>query len=154
MAPDITHELRTAPVRYAAAVDRRDSGLFLSAFHPEGSLWIPSRGPGAEARVLRGHTELAQVIRRIGLYDRTFHLLGQTRLESAGDRTACAETYGVAHHWRTTGDGLEDTVLYIRYEDTYALGDDGEWRFTERRLHEDARETRHVAAPGQGAPTQ
>ena len=153
MAPDITHVLRTAPAVYAAGVDRRDSGLFLSAFHPEGSLWIPSRGPGAEARVLRGHSELAQVISRIGRYDRTFHLLGQTLLESAGDVVVRAETYCVAHHWLTTGDGLEDTVLHIRYEDTYALGDDGAWRFTERRLHEDARETHRVSGPGEGAAT-
>ena len=151
MAPDITHALRTAPASYAAGVDRRDQALFLSAFHPEGTLWIPPRGPGAEPRVLRGHDQLAQVVERIGRYDRTFHLLGQTVLESTGDGVARAETYCVAHHWLTTGDSVEDTVLHIRYEDTYRLCDDGRWRFTERRLHEDARETRRVSAPTEGA---
>ena len=150
MALDITHALRTAPAGYAAGVDRRDRALFLSAFHPEGALWIPSRGPGAGPRVLRGYAELAQVVERIGRYDRTFHLLGQTRLEDAGDGVARAETYCVAHHWLTRGDRLEDTVLHIRYEDTYRLGDDGEWRFTERRLHEDGRETHRVTAQTEG----
>lgn len=151
MAPDMMQAVRTAPVDYAAGVDRRDPALFLGAFHPEGSLWIPSRGPGAEPRVLHGHAELAQVVERIGRYDRTFHLLGQTRLESAGEGVARAETYCAAHHWLTTGDRLEDNVLYIRYEDTYRLCEDGAWRFTERRLHEDGRETHRVTTPAGGA---
>ena len=151
MAPDITHALGTAPARYASGVDRRDPGLFLSAFHPEGSLRIPARGPDTEARVLRGHSELAAVIERIARYDRTFHLLGQTRLEWAEGMVAKAETYCVAHHWLTTEERHEDTVLYIRYEDTYRLGDDGEWRFTERSLHEEAREVRDVTGSQHGA---
>ena len=155
MAPDITHALRTAPARYAAGVDRRDTALFLSAFEPDGVLWIaPRGGPGSEPRVLRGHGELSQVIERIGRYDRTFHVVGQTLMQGTGDSTARAETYCVAHHWLTDGDRLGDTVLYIRYEDAYRLGDDGEWRFTERRLHEDGREARDVPVRRAGAVTQ
>jgi len=152
MAPDITQALRMAPARYAAGVDRRDLELFLSAFDPEGSLWIPARGGGqAGPRVLRGHGELVQVIERIARYDRTFHLLGQTLVESAGEGVARAETYCVAHHWLASEDGVEDTVLYIRYEDTYRPGTDGAWRLAERRLHEDAREARDVTVWAEGA---
>ena len=151
MTTDIANALHQVAARYAAGVDRRDLGVFLSAFEPEGSLWIPSRGPGVEPVVLRGHGELAQVIERIGRYDRTFHLLGQTALGSAAGDIARAETYCVAHHWLATGDLVEDTVLHIRYEDEYRRGGDGEWRLSTRRLTEDAREIRDVSPRREGA---
>lgn len=147
MGPEITDALRMAPARYAAGVDRRDRRLFLSAFTPEGTLWIPPRGdPAGEPRVLRGHDELAQVVERIGRYDRTFHLLGQTLVDNVDEGVAKAETYCIAHHWLAGENGEDDMVLYIRYEDEYRRGDDGSWRITARRLHEDAGETRHVTS--------
>jgi hypothetical protein len=151
MPADTTEPFAAAPARYAAGVDRRRLDLFLSAFVPDGSLWIPARGEGSGPRVLRGHDELAQVIERIGRFDRTFHLLGQTLVEEVDGDGARGETYCVAHHWLGAGDRVEDTVMFIRYEDTYARTAGGDWRLAERRLHEDAREIRDVTAWGRVA---
>ncbi len=144
----VTTDPRTTPAaRYAAGVDHRDVDLFLSAFDPEGSLTIlPPEGSAAAPRVMRGHGELAAVIDRIARYDRTFHLVAQCLFSVEGDDTVRSETYCVAHHWKALGGRIEDTVLYIRYEDLCRRGADGEWRIVQRTLHTDGRETRDVGA--------
>lgn len=128
-------------MRYAAGVDRREVGLFLSAFLPDATLTVPSAGGPA---VLRGHDELARVVERIARYDRTFHMLGQVVVDASG---AGGEVYCIAHHWRATGDGTEHMVMYIRYEDEYRRGPDGDWCIATRTLHVDGREVQHEPGP-------
>jgi hypothetical protein len=41
----------------------------------------------------------------------------------------------VAHHVsRKSGEDASDFVVYLRYYDAYALGEDERWRFASRRL--------------------
>src|SRR6185295_1512022 len=86
--------LRDLAERYATGVDRRDTELFLSAFHLErGCLLVfdPSEAPEPRG-TRRGRDELAGVIALISRHDRTFHLLGNSRYEVSGDG-ATGEVY-------------------------------------------------------------
>lgn len=146
--------LRELAERYATGVDRRDAALFLSAFDADGSLLVfdPSESPTPN-RTRRGRHELADVIGLIARYDRTFHLIGNSRYDVTGD-TATGEVYCVAHHVapaNESGPGPgpgsaapgTDRVMYIRYHDEYARRDGG-WRIVERRVLVDWTETRPV----------
>lgn len=134
--PSIQLELRAVAERYASGIDRRDAALVVSAFHADGRLSIhdPDESDDPTA-VIVGHDRLAQMTERIARYDKTFHLIGNTRYEVSGD-TASGEVYCVAHHL-TRGDEPTDYVMYIRYEDEYRRGSDGAWRITTRRLFVD-----------------
>ena len=146
--------LRDLAERYAAGVDRRDTDLFLSAFHPDGCLLVfnPSESPEPTG-ARRGVGELADVITRIARHDRTFHLIGNSSYDVAGDE-ATGEVYCVAHHVDRPEDGSggdrpSDHVMYIRYRDEYRR-DDGTWRIRERRVLVDWTETHQVEL---GPPT-
>jgi hypothetical protein len=129
--------LRGLAERYASAVDRRDRELFLSVFHPDARLLIHNPAESEEpTSQLVGHPELAGVTERIGKYDRTYHLLGNSRFEVSGD-TARGEVYCVAHHLTRASGGDTDDVMYIRYQDDARRGADGVWRIAERRLRVD-----------------
>lgn len=135
--------LRGLAVRYARGVDRRDRGLFLSAFSPAARLEVSPRV------TMAGHDRIGMVIELIARYDRTFHVLGQSAYEAAADGAdgsdgsdgsdesdgeATGEVYCVAHHFSPEGD---DLVMYIRYEDRYARRDGG-WLITTRQVIVDA----------------
>lgn len=137
--------LRDLAERYAAGVDRRDPGLFLSAFDAErASLLVFEPSESGQPRgVRRGRGELADVVTRVSRHDRTFHLLGNSRYDVRGDE-ATGEVYCVAHQIDPVGDGgRTDHVMYIRYHDHYERGDAG-WQIVERRVLVDWTETRRL----------
>jgi hypothetical protein len=140
-APDDRVALRELAERYAAGVDRRDTELFLSAFHPEqGRLFVFDPSETSEPRgARRGRDELAEVITRIARYDKTFHMLGNTRYEISAP-AATGEVYCIAHHLDAA---RTDHVMYIRYHDDYTHDRHG-WRIVERRVLVDWRETRDI----------
>jgi len=115
--------LHAAAVRYAMGVDRRDRDLFLSALHPEARLRVSATGFEAD-----GHEQLAGVVDRMTAYDKTFHLIGNTRYDLDGD-TATGEVYCLAHHLT----GGQDKVMVIRYQDAYSRHD-SDWRITDRTV--------------------
>jgi hypothetical protein len=137
---DLTTALRALAARYARAVDRRDADLFVSVFHPDGTLEVFRPGEEAPASVLTGHDALRPVTENMKRYAVTFHFLGQSDYVFLSPDRASGEVYCVAHHL-SPGAGpageTTDRVMYIRYQDDYRLGDDGEWRIASRRLHSD-----------------
>jgi hypothetical protein len=138
--------LRDLAERYASGVDRRDTELFLSAFHPErGSLLVfdPSEAPEPRG-TRRGRDELAGVIALISRHDRTFHLLGNSRYEISDDG-ATGEVYCVAHHVSPAGGAPRtDHVMFIRYQDEYERDGGAGWGIVERRVLVDWTETRPI----------
>ena len=124
--------------RYAAAADRRDADAFLAVFTPDARLTVCD-GDGRETRgTIAGHDELRAIPDRLGRWERTFHLLGQSAYEHHGDH-ATGEVHCVAHHLR---DGT-DMVMFIRYADRYVTVG-GTWQIAERRVQVDWTETRTV----------
>ena len=101
---------------------------------------------------MRGHAEIGRVIEVISRYDRTFHLLGQSRYDRAdgGGDVLTGEVWCTAHHrWRDAEAQREhDHVMYIRYEDEYRRGSDDRWRIAARTVGVDWTETRVVDVPG------
>jgi hypothetical protein len=147
--PATVEELRSLSFRYASGVDRRDLDLFLSAFHPDATLTVRrATGRSEPPPPMRGHAEIGRVIERIGMYQQTFHFLGQSgyALNATG---ASGEVSCVAHHrWRDADDGELDHVMYIRYADEYRVGDDDRWRISARTVVVDWSETRAVDLAG------
>jgi hypothetical protein len=126
-------QLRRLATSYARGVDRRDRALFLSAFHPDATLIVPS------GRVLKGHDEIGKVTEAIARFGTTFHFLGQSAYEPPDEGldpagTARGEVYCIAHHWAQDRPVL---IMYIRYQDIYRR-DDSAWRITSRRVVVDA----------------
>jgi SnoaL-like domain len=134
--PSIQLELRAVAERYASGVDRRDAALIVSAFHADGRLSIHDPAESEQpTAVIVGHDQLGQMAERIARFDRTFHLLGNSRYEVSGD-TASGEVYCIAHHLTRDGEPT-DYVMYIRYQDEYRRSGDSRWRITARRLFVD-----------------
>jgi ketosteroid isomerase-like protein len=124
--------------RYAAGVDRRDRQLFLSAFRPDATLTVRRPGPDGEVRdsVRTGHDQLGTVTEVIARYAKTFHFVGNHRVEVAGD-TATGEVYCTAHHLDPGPHGGTDYTMLIRYLDTYRRDPGGPWLIASRRLEVD-----------------
>ncbi|MGQ0832797.1 MAG: nuclear transport factor 2 family protein [Microthrixaceae bacterium] len=138
----MTADLHDLSARYAAGADRRDAGLFVSAFVPDGRLrrYEPADAPEPSSD-RRGHDALAEVPGLLARYARTFHLLGQARYDVDGDH-ATGEVYCLAHH--LTNDAAPVVhVMHIRYLDTYARVD-GRWGIEDRRVLVDWTERRVV----------
>jgi hypothetical protein len=131
--------------RYAAGVDRRDEGLFLSAFHPEATLTVVRAGPDGKEKVSvrTGHDELRAIPKLIARYAKTFHFVGNHRCEIAGD-VATGEVYCTAHHFDVGSEGERDHVMLIRYQDAYRQDPGGQWLIAARRLVVDSTETHAV----------
>jgi SnoaL-like domain len=84
-------------------------------------------------------------------YPKTYHVLGQSTYEIDGD-VATGEVYCMAHHL-TPDPGADppagtNYVMFIRYDDEYRAGADGEWRIADRRVLIDWTETRVANPPG------
>jgi hypothetical protein len=138
--------LRDLAERYAAGVDQRDAELFLSAFRPDASLLVFNPSDASDPSARRGLDELATVITLVARHHRTYHLIGNSRYEVAGDE-ATGEVYCVAHHVDSAdpadpadradladrADRASDHVMYIRYRDEYRREGDS-WRIAERRV--------------------
>lgn len=139
--PDQHLALRSVAERYAAGVDRRDAGLFLSAFATDGCLQVFNpTGTDQPGRLMEGHEQLARVIPAITRFDATFHQIANTRYDVDG-RTATGEVYCAARHLTRSTDGDTDHVMFIRYADTYTTTGDG-WVLTDRKVQVDWTETR------------
>jgi hypothetical protein len=147
--PAIVDELRSLSSRYASGVDRRDLDRFLSSFHTDATLTVTRASGGSEPRPpMSGHAAIGQVIERIGMYQQTFHFLGQDDYDVT-PTGASGEVSCIAHHrWRDEDDGELDHVMYIRYADEYRVGGDDRWRISARTVVVDWSETRAVDLPG------
>jgi hypothetical protein len=145
--------LRELADDYAAGCDRRDSALFVSAFHPDAVLVVHATGePDATVATMRGHDQLARIPGMLEQYDQTFHFVGNTRYEIDANR-ATGEVYCLAHHLTregATNDQHDETdfVMFIRYLDTYRR-DRGRWGIDERQVLVDWTERRAVT-PDEG----
>ncbi|MEX2256807.1 MAG: nuclear transport factor 2 family protein [Acidimicrobiia bacterium] len=136
-------ELRYLAERYASGVDRRDRVLFLSAFLPDARLRVFNPSETSEPSEMRGHDAIGKVTTRIAKYDRTFHLIGNSRYEVDG-ASATGEVYCLAHHLDRTGTPV-DHVMHIRYVDEYRRADGG-WKIADRSVLVDWTESRPVSA--------
>jgi hypothetical protein len=119
-------QLRDLSVRYASAADRRNPDQFTELFAPDATLIVMS---GGDAHEMSGSTELRTIAERLGRYDRTFHLLGQSSY-GVDHSQATGEIYCVAHHLKA---GM-NTVMYIRYEDSYEQNTKGQWLISSRKV--------------------
>jgi hypothetical protein len=124
---------------YARAADRRLADESAALFVEDGSYSIVDGG--AEPIRVEGRERMARGFARLSRYEATFHHVGQQTVALAGDR-ATGETYCIAHHVERADDGSRSVmVMHIRYQDTYVRTLEG-WRFEERILMVDWRETR------------
>jgi hypothetical protein len=143
--------LRGLAAGYATAVDRRDVEGFLAVFSPEAALLVYEPGVQAEPRsVLRGTGDLARVIERISVYDRTFHFVGQSSYRADGDG-AVGEVYCTARHLTTTRHTATDFTMLIRYADRYERRAEG-WRIVERGVLVDWTEVHTANRPADATP--
>lgn len=135
--------LRSLSERYAHAADRGDAEMFAAVFHDDGRLEVHNPTGASEPAVRLGH-ELAAIPGRLRRYDATFHMLGQSTYDIAGDR-ATGETYCMAHHLTRNDDGATDAVMFIRYVDDYRRDAGAGWRIDVRRVMVDWTEHRTVS---------
>ncbi len=139
--------LSTLSERYARGADRRDREVFVSVFDPDATLqvWNPT-DTSEPGRLLRGHEELGRIPERLSVYERTYHLLGQSSFQIDG-ADAVGEVHCLAHHLRVATE-TTDLVMFIRYHDRYRRGADGLWHIAARRVLVDWTETRPADPPG------
>ena len=80
-----------------------------------------------------GRASIVEAMHGLERYERTFHLVGQSRRWDE-DGVLRGETYCTAHHFNDDGTGgTRDRVMYIRYLDRYERVD-GAWRIARREL--------------------
>jgi hypothetical protein len=100
---------------------------------------------GREPSVIAGADTIgARVPSALGAYRRTFHFVGQQRVDIDGD-DATGETYCIAQHLSDRDDGRWNHIMNIRYQDRFRRSAAGR-RFAERRLCVDWVEDRPVAS--------
>lgn len=106
------------------AIDRVDSDLLRSAFHPGATIHF--------GRMYDGPVEpwIASTLEhQVGQSD-SHHLVGNIQITVAGDQ-ANAESYELARHKSPIKGKMVDLVLAMRTLDRFALRD-GAWRISER----------------------
>ncbi|MBL7489412.1 nuclear transport factor 2 family protein [Frankia sp. AgB1.9] len=149
--------LRDLAESYAAAVDSRDEGLFVSLFTSDAVVRVyHSDREGEVARFERAR-ELPLLVQALsGRYPATLHLVGNHRAQVVAD-SAVAETYCLAHHLHRGTDGApQDLQMLVRYADSCVRGSDGLWRFRERvvtAVWHSSHPARHSALDRQQAGT-
>ena len=111
---------------YAVGCDRRDIDILQGCF-VEGATntvhWLDR-----DATTMTAPHDLERIPTGLSRYDRTFHFVGNHRVEIDGD-SATGDAYCFAHHIT----GTKDFVMAIRYEDRYVRTPDG-WRIATRDL--------------------
>jgi hypothetical protein len=136
--------LRELVDAYAHRVDRRDLDGVAALFTEGGRLIVYDGEPG-DAPPLRerhGRAEISAAMERLRRYDVTTHFLGQQTVTIDGDR-ANGETYCLAHHLADQDGRRINTVMSIRYLDSYVRTAEG-WLIDERRLALDWVEDRPI----------
>lgn len=113
--------------RYARGVDRMDSDLIRSCYHPDA---LDDHGTGVTMSVDQFIEWAIPFLRK---YVSTMHLMANILVEFDGD-LARVETYAVAYHRLRLGEsGAQDLSVGVRYVDRFARRD-GEWRIANRVL--------------------
>jgi hypothetical protein len=142
-------EIRSLVDRYALAADRVDGEAAAALFTPHGVLRIFHRGSDQPVRERVGREAIATAFAGLSRYDVTLHVVANHVVELHGD-IATGETYCLAHHVRTIGEGddahLSDHLMGIRYLDSYERSDNG-WHIAQRRLQLEFTEERPVSGP-------
>jgi uncharacterized protein (TIGR02246 family) len=128
-------ELRALVERYGQNADRRDRTAFGLLFTSDAVVTFPSGGE------VRGREAIGDILQLIdNTYTRTMHFVGNHLVDFLEDG-AVGESYCIAHHIYSADEVERDTVLFIRYQDTYARTAKG-WRIARRELVIDWQEDR------------
>ncbi len=145
--PGDEEALRDLSLSYAAAADARDGETLAGLFVEDGALVVPRYPVDLRPVVTRsGPDALRQVAEMLRRYDRTFHVVSDTRFVVDGDQ-ASGEVQCVAHHVTAAEGGAgrndaagsagpagTDMVWFIRYRDQYRRTGTV-WRFVRRELN-------------------
>ena len=131
MSDEITSFLDKAKIseaiaRLARGEDRRDAALISASYWPDS---VTDYG------VFKGNFDdyLAWVVPGADAITNTQHVIGQSHIELAGDRTK-VETQVISYHRIDYGEGDEhDTVIGGRYLDVFEKRD-GDWRIASRKM--------------------
>jgi uncharacterized protein (TIGR02246 family) len=127
--------LRELVDRYARNADRRNRPAFGSLFTPDAVMELPG------GRDERGRKAISDLLLELDKnYTRTMHFVGNHMVDFLEDG-AVGETYCIAHHIYSAGDVERDTVMFIRYHDSYVRTAEG-WRIARRNLGIDWQEDR------------
>ncbi|MFC6672050.1 nuclear transport factor 2 family protein [Marinobacterium aestuariivivens] len=127
MKPEILQDLMAIQqlvYRYARAADNRDADAMAACFADQMVL----QGPGFEIV----ENVAAVVIDGLSIYDWTMHNVHNLLYEVDGDQ-ASGEAYCVASHLLEQHGRKVKLDWYIRYRDQL-VRQNGEWRFSQRRL--------------------
>jgi len=121
-------------LRYAQGADRRDYSGVGALFVPEGRIAGYRGDPdqGAPLYCLEGRAAIVEGLRGLERFEKTFHLVGNHRVEW-GDSEATGETYCTAHHIHRVDSEPWDRTMAIRYQDRFTREPSG-WFFVERLL--------------------
>ena len=122
--------LRALVDRYAVAVDARDQDRFAEVFAPDGELVVFEPEEDEPSISWQGPEELREVMKLLASYSTTFHLMANHICEVDGD-SATGEVYCLAHHLTEQGATGDNTLMVIRYRDSYTKLD-GSWRIARR----------------------
>ncbi|NLR73194.1 nuclear transport factor 2 family protein [Novosphingobium sp. ERN07] len=115
--------------RFARGLDRCDEDIIRSVFHPDAT---------DDHGQFKGSAEefISWVLPLLATMERTQHVIGNVLVDVSGDE-AWAESYFVAYHDVTSGDGsLLRTTIAGRYFDTFARRA-GQWRIAHREFVSD-----------------
>lgn len=111
--------------KYGFSVDNRDVDAYASCFTPDAVVW----GVGVE---LRNDVAGPAIDMLSSMYEATLHCVHNHMHTVQGDR-ATGMTYCVASHIENRDGQRSKVDMYIRYHDELAK-QDGQWRFSKRRL--------------------
>lgn len=124
-------ELNQLAYRYAYAVDKCDTQLFLSVFTPDGRVRAYNPGETEPFNDVRGHEQLAGITEMMRtMFVGTMHSMMNPMVDVDGD-TATGNVLCVARH--TKKDSDEVLIITIRYEDSF-VRQDGEWKISDRHI--------------------
>ena len=128
-------ELRELVERYAVGADTRDRTTFGEVFTEDGVLAV------AGGASFVGRASIVSTLDHLeSHYPRSMHFVGNHQVQVQGD-DATGLVYCLAHHVYAQGGHERDTLMVIRYEDTYQRAADG-WRISHRTLNIDWQEDR------------
>ena len=126
LTSDDHRQLDELVANYASCADGRRFDEMAELFTEDAVLVTPMG-------TREGRSSIGEAMRGLERYERTFHLVGQSR-RWVEDGALRGETYCIAHHFNDDGaGGTKDRVMYIRYYDRYERVD-GAWRIARREL--------------------